>query len=198
MSETFRKRRVGKEIKETLKACSPATMEMLHLMIQPEVTKKRIRKALSILRSNGSVDMLIGGHQTFFYQLSQSLPMREKLARELNCHSEESSATARVAFPGCAPYASMKGGINVLARYLAKELGGRKIRVNAIAPGAIRTDLGGGLDGASEFVKQLTEMTALRRIGDPIDVARAVASLFSEDSQWVNGQTIEISGGMTL
>lgn len=109
-----------------------------------------------------------------------------------------SSATSRVAFAGCAPYASMKGGINVLTRYLAKELGHRKIRSNSIAPGAIRTDLGGGLDNAPEFVKLLTDMTSLGRIGEASDVARVVATLLSEDSEWVNGQCIEISGGMTL
>lgn len=108
-----------------------------------------------------------------------------------------SSATSRVAFAGCAPYASMKGGINVLTRYLAKELGHRKIRSNSIAPGAIRTDLGGGLDNAPEFVKLLTDMTSLGRIGEASDVARFVATLLSEDSEWINGQCIEISGGMT-
>lgn len=109
-----------------------------------------------------------------------------------------SSATSRVAFAGCAPYASMKGGISVFTRYLAKELGHRKIRSNSIAPGAIRTDLGGGLDNAPEFVKLLTDMTSLGRIGEASDVARVVATLLSEDSEWVNGQCIEISGGMTL
>lgn len=109
-----------------------------------------------------------------------------------------SSATSRVAFAGCAPYASMKGGISVFTRYLAKELGHRKIRSNSIAPGAIRTDLGGGLDNAPEFVKLLTDMTSLGRIGEVSDVARVVATLLSDDSEWVNGQCIEISGGMTL
>lgn len=109
-----------------------------------------------------------------------------------------SSATVRVAFEGCAPYASMKGAMEVLTRYLAKELGPRKIRVNGVAPGAIRTNLAGGLDGAPELVQLLTDMTALGRIGEPSDVARVVAGLFSEDFGWVNGQCIEISGGMNL
>lgn len=89
MSVANARRQLGKEIKEILSACSPTTIEMLHHLIQPAVSKKRIRKALSILRRDGSVDMLLGGHQTFFYQLSQSLPIREKLAREMNCSSED-------------------------------------------------------------------------------------------------------------
>lgn len=129
-----------------------------------------------------------------FFFIQTLLPLINDGGHILNM----SSATARVAFSGCAPYASMKGGIKVLTRYLAKELGHRKIRSNSIAPGAIRTDLGGGIDNAPEFVKLLTDMTSLGGIGEAVDVARVVASLFSDDSEWVNGQCIEISGGMNL
>lgn len=103
------------------------------------------------------------------------------------------SATSRVATAGVAPYASFKGGLEVLTRYFAKELGPRRIRANSVAPGPIRTDLGGGLD--AEFETVLAAQTALGRVGEPDDVAVAIAGLLSDDSRWVNAQTIEISGG---
>ncbi len=109
-----------------------------------------------------------------------------------------SSATTRVAFPGCAPYASMKGAVNVLTRYLAKELGSRGIRANSISPGAILTALAGGVGDSPELIKMVSDMTALGKVGEAIDVARVVAALFSEDGGWINGQCIEISGGMNL
>ena len=145
--------------------------------------------------SEQEFDMMMNIHlKGPFFLIQSLLPLIQDGGHILNM----SSATARVAFAGCAPYASMKGGMDVLTRYLAKELGPRKIRSNSIAPGAIRTNLGGGLDGAPEFVKILTDMTSLGRIGETLDVARVVATLLSEDSGWVNGQCIEISGGMSL
>jgi len=140
-------------------------------------------------------DMMMNVHLKGPFFLTQTLlPLMNDGGHILNM----SSATVRVAFLGVAPYASMKGALQVFTRYLAKELGSRRIRANSIAPGAIRTDLGGGIENSPEFVKILTDMTALGRIGNPIDVGLVVASLFSQDSQWINGQCIEISGGMTL
>jgi NAD(P)-dependent dehydrogenase (short-subunit alcohol dehydrogenase family) len=107
-----------------------------------------------------------------------------------------SSATTRVATAGVAPYAAFKGGLEVLTRYLAKELGDRRIRANAIAPGAIRTELGGGLPPAFEAL--LAGQTALARVGEPDDVGRLVASLFSGEAGWVNAQCIEVSGGYLI
>ncbi len=106
------------------------------------------------------------------------------------------SATTRVATAGVAPYAAFKGGLEVLTRYLAKELGDRRIRANAIAPGAIRTELGGGLPPA--FESMLAGQTALGRVGEPDDVGRLVASLFSGEAGWVNAQCIEVSGGYLI
>jgi NAD(P)-dependent dehydrogenase (short-subunit alcohol dehydrogenase family) len=106
------------------------------------------------------------------------------------------SATSRVATAGVAPYATFKGGLEVLTRYMAKEFGPRRIRANAIAPGAIRTDLGGGLN--DEFEALLASQTALERVGEPDDVGRVVASLLSDDNAWVNAQTIEIAGGYVI
>jgi NAD(P)-dependent dehydrogenase (short-subunit alcohol dehydrogenase family) len=106
------------------------------------------------------------------------------------------SATSRVAFAGVAPYAAFKGGLEVLTRYMAKEFGDRGIRANSIAPGPIRTDLGGGLN--EEFETHLAGLTALGRVGEPDDVGCMVASLLSDDNRWVNAQNIEVSGGYII
>ncbi|WP_083276822.1 SDR family NAD(P)-dependent oxidoreductase [Sphingobium phenoxybenzoativorans] len=106
------------------------------------------------------------------------------------------SATSRVATAGVAPYASFKGGLEVLTRYMAKEFGDRRIRANSVAPGPIRTELGGGL--TDEFEALLAEQTALGRVGEPDDVGCMVASLLSEDNRWVNAQNIEIGGGYVI
>lgn len=106
------------------------------------------------------------------------------------------SATTRVATAGVAPYAAFKGGLEVLTRYMAKEFGERRIRANAVSPGAIRTELGGGLDDAFEAL--LASQTALGRIGEPDDVARVIAGLLSDDTGWINAQSIEVSGGYMI
>lgn len=106
------------------------------------------------------------------------------------------SATTRVATPGVAPYAAFKGGLEVLTRYMAKEFGDRRIRANAVSPGAIRTDLGGGLN--DEFEALLAGQTTLGRVGEPDDIGRVIASLLSDDSAWINAQTIEVAGGYII
>jgi NAD(P)-dependent dehydrogenase (short-subunit alcohol dehydrogenase family) len=96
-------------------------------------------------------------------------------------------------------YAAMKGGIDVLTRYLAKELGPRGVAVNAVAPGAIETDFGGGVvrDNAA-LNKIIAGQTALGRVGMPEDIGPLIAALLSDSGRWVNGQRIEVSGGMLL
>jgi NAD(P)-dependent dehydrogenase (short-subunit alcohol dehydrogenase family) len=106
------------------------------------------------------------------------------------------SATTRVATAGVAPYAAFKGGLEVLTRYMAKEFGERRIRANAVSPGAIRTELGGGLN--DEFETLLAAQTALGRVGEPDDVARVIAMLLSDDGAWINAQTIEVAGGYNI
>lgn len=106
------------------------------------------------------------------------------------------SATTRIATAGVAPYASFKGGLQVLTRYMAKEFGERRIRVNSVSPGPIRTDLGGGLN--EEFEALLSSQTALGRVGEPHEVARVIASLLTEDGGWINAQDIEVSGGYVV
>jgi NAD(P)-dependent dehydrogenase (short-subunit alcohol dehydrogenase family) len=93
----------------------------------------------------------------------------------------------------------MKGGIEVLTRYMAKELGPRRIAVNTLAPGAIETDFGGGrVRDDQQLNAQVAGLTALGRVGLPEDIGGAVAALLSEDSRWISGQRIEVSGGMML
>jgi len=106
------------------------------------------------------------------------------------------SATTRVATAGVAPYASFKGGLQVLTRYMAKEFGDRGIRANSVAPGAIRTELGGGLN--DEFEAMLAGQTALGRVGEPDDVGGAIAGLLSDESRWINAQSIEVAGGYII
>jgi NAD(P)-dependent dehydrogenase (short-subunit alcohol dehydrogenase family) len=106
------------------------------------------------------------------------------------------SATTRVATAGVAPYASLKGGLEVLTRSMAKEFGPRRIRANAVSPGAIRTDLGGGLTG--EFEALLASQTALGRVGEAEEVGHVIVSLLTGDLGWVNGQSIEVGGGYCI
>jgi NAD(P)-dependent dehydrogenase (short-subunit alcohol dehydrogenase family) len=93
----------------------------------------------------------------------------------------------------------MKGAIEVLTRYMAKELGSRQITVNAVAPGAIETDFGGGaVRDNPEINKFIAEQTALGRAGVPDDIGGAIASLLSEENRWITAQRIEISGGRSI
>ncbi len=110
-----------------------------------------------------------------------------------------SSGLARFSMPGTSVYGAMKGAIEVLTRYQAKELGARNIRVNVVAPGAIATDFGGGLVRDNKDLNtMLANQTALGRVGQADDIGGVVAFLCSDDAKWVNGQRIEVSGGVNL
>jgi len=110
-----------------------------------------------------------------------------------------SSGLTRFSFPGYSAYASMKGAIETLTKYQAQELGARKIRVNIVAPGAIETDFGGGAVRDNEQLnQQIASQTALGRVGLPDDIGSVVAFLCTPDSKWVNGQRIEVAGGIHL
>jgi NAD(P)-dependent dehydrogenase (short-subunit alcohol dehydrogenase family) len=110
-----------------------------------------------------------------------------------------STGLARFSSPGYAAYASMKGAIETLTKYQAKELGQRQIKVNVVAPGAIETDFGGGVVRDNEQLNQtLASITALGRVGLPDDIGGVVAFLCTEDARWINAQRIEVSGGMNL
>lgn len=110
-----------------------------------------------------------------------------------------SSGLTRFSHPGSGAYASMKGAVEVLTRYLAKELGGRGINVNTVAPGAIATDFGGGrVRNSPEMQTYIKSITAIPRIGQAEDIGGVVAFLCTPEAKWVNGQRIEVSGGMYL
>ena len=110
-----------------------------------------------------------------------------------------SSGLARLTFHGSSVYASMKGAVEVLTRYLAKELGERKIRVNIVAPGAIETDFGGGRTRDNKEINaRIAGLTALGRVGLPDDIGGVVAFLCTKDAYWINGKSIEVSGGQAL
>ncbi|RWU07511.1 SDR family oxidoreductase [Pedobacter chitinilyticus] len=110
-----------------------------------------------------------------------------------------STGLTRFAMPGYSVYSALKGAIEVLTKYLAKELGARGIAVNTIAPGAIETDFGGGVVRDNEQVnKVIAGNTALGRVGLPDDIGGVVAFLCSEEARWVNAQRLEASGGMYL
>lgn len=130
-----------------------------------------------------------------FLLTQKLLPLMKDGGRILNV----SSGLARFTLPGYAAYATMKGGIEVLTRYLAKELGPRRIAVNVLAPGAIETDFGGGaVRDNAELKAFVASITALGRAGLPEDIGAAAAALLSGDMGWINGQRIEASGGMFL
>jgi NAD(P)-dependent dehydrogenase (short-subunit alcohol dehydrogenase family) len=127
-----------------------------------------------------------------FFLTQALLPLMEDGGHIINL----TSATSRVATAGVSPYASFKGGLEVLTRYMAKELGERRIRANSVAPGAIRTELGGGLN--DEFEAMLAAQTALGRVGEPEEIGGVIASLLSEESRWINAQNIEVAGGYII
>jgi len=110
-----------------------------------------------------------------------------------------SSGLARFATPGSSVYGSIKAGVEMLTKYMAKELGSRQIRANVVAPGAIETDFGGGrVRDNKEINAVVAGATALGRVGLPDDIGGVVAFLCTEDAGWINGQRIEASGGMFL
>jgi NAD(P)-dependent dehydrogenase (short-subunit alcohol dehydrogenase family) len=130
-----------------------------------------------------------------FFLTQALLPMIADGGRILNL----SSGLARFTLPGYAAYAATKGAIEVLTRYMAKELGPRGIRVNVIAPGAIETDFGGGVVRDNDHVNDLIAATIpLGRVGLPDDIGGAVTAILSDGFGWANGTRIEISGGQNL
>ncbi|AWM13193.1 short-chain dehydrogenase [Flavobacterium sediminis] len=130
-----------------------------------------------------------------FFLTQKALPYINKGGRIITI----SSGLARFSFPGSSAYGSMKGAIEVLTRYLAKELGPKGISANVVAPGAIATDFGGGrIRDNKEINDQIASITALGRVGLPDDIGGIVAFLCSEEAHWINGQRIEASGGMML
>jgi NAD(P)-dependent dehydrogenase (short-subunit alcohol dehydrogenase family) len=130
-----------------------------------------------------------------FFLTQKLLPLINDGGRIVNI----SSGLARFTVPGISAYAAAKGAVEVLTRYLAKELGPRQITVNTIAPGAIATDFSSGMVRDNpEVNKMVAGMTALGRVGVPDDIGPMIAAFLSDENRWVNGQRIEVSGGAGL
>jgi len=146
--------------------------------------------------TEAELDALYAVHfKGVFFLTQKLLPLINDGGRIVNI----STGLVRFASPGSSAYASMKGAVEVLTRYLAKELGERGIAVNTVAPGAIATDFGGGgVRDNAEMNRRVAEVTALGRAGEPDDIGPMIAALLSEDNRWVNAQRIEVSGGMVL
>ena len=141
-------------------------------------------------------DRLVNIHLKGVFFLTQALlPVIADGGRIVNL----SSGLTRFALPGYAAYAAMKGAVEVLTRYQAKELGARGIAVNTLAPGAIETDFGGGQVRDTPAINAaIAAQTALGRVGLPDDIGGAIASLLTGGTGWITGQRIEVSGGMFL
>lgn len=141
-------------------------------------------------------DHLVAIHlKGVFFLTQRLLPIIEDGGRIVNV----SSGLARFTLPGYSAYATMKGGIEVLTRYLAKELGERRIAVNAIAPGAIETDFSGGVVRDNAHVNEMVAATtAMGRVGLPDDIGGALSSLLVGEFGWMTGQRIEVSGGQNI
>ena len=141
-------------------------------------------------------DQLVNVHFKGTFFLTQTLlPLMVDGGRIINI----SSGLTRFSHPGNSVYGAVKGAIEVLTRYMAVELGQRGILVNTVAPGAIATDFGGGIVRDNKEVNQfVASQIALGRVGQPEDIGGVVAALLSKDTGWINGQKIEVSGGMNL
>ena len=146
--------------------------------------------------SEEQFDAMVNIHLKGTYFLTQELlPLINDGGRIVNI----SSGLTRFSLPGYSAYAAMKGGIEVLTRYLARELGSRRITVNTFAPGAIETDFGGGaVRDNAQLNAFVASQTALGRVGLPDDIGGAIAALLSSGNGWVNAQRIEASGGMFI
>ena len=178
-----------------------------------------VRNALETTWGRGDVDILVnnagvGAHVQFaettaeqfdrlmnvhlkgpFFLTQKLLPLIAEGGRVMNI----SSGLTRFTLPGYAAYATMKGAVEVLTRYQAKELGSRGISVCTLAPGAVETDFGGGAVRDDEQLNRfVASNTALGRAGLPDDIGRAAAALLADAGPWVNGQRIEASGVMFL
>lgn len=146
--------------------------------------------------SEAQFDALFSTHVKGVFFLTQTLaPLLNDGGRIVNF----SSGLTRVSMAGFSAYAAAKGAVEVLTLYMAKELGGRGITVNTLAPGAIETDfLGGAVRDMPSLNKQFAQMTALGRVGVPDDIGPVVASLLSPHNRWVTAQRIEASGGQSI
>ncbi len=141
-------------------------------------------------------DLFMNIHfKTIYFLCQKSLPLLNDEGRIINI----STGTTRVGVPGYSVYASMKGAIEVFTKYLAKDAGSKGITVNVVAPGPIETDFNNAAIRSNPDRKlMIASQNALGRVGQAEDIGGVVAFLCSEDAGWINGQRIEVSGGMSL
>ena len=146
--------------------------------------------------TEAELDALYNVHfKGVFFLTQKLLPLIKDGGRIVNI----SSGLTRIIVPESGAYGSLKGAVEVLTKYMAKELAPRRIAVNVVAPGAIQTDFSGGIVRDNpELNQRIADMTALGRAGLPDDIGPMIASLLSEDNRWVNAQRIEVSGGMAI
>ena len=186
-----------------------ADIEALYKALDAELVRRTGEAGFDILVNNAGIAPrgTIEGtsQQTFdllfsvnvrgpFFMIQNALPRLRDGGRIINI----SSCVTRLAFPEIAAYSATKGAINTLTYLLAAQLGARGITVNAVAPGPTDTDMSAGWLGTPEGRASVVQTTALGRVGNPEDIAAAVAMLVSPDSGWVTGQCIEASGGIRL
>ena len=180
----------------------------LFTTLDSELGKRRSSNTIDILVNNAGVLESADVSQTTEAQFDHLFDINVKAVFFVTQHAlprindggriiHISSAVARIYFPGIMAYSITKGAIDVLTRHLAAELGVRNITVNAVAPGAIETDMNPWLQSA-EGVQNAHAMQAIKRVGKPDDIAGAVAMLAGPDSAWVTGQIVEASGGTKL
>lgn len=146
--------------------------------------------------SEEEFDQLMNVHvKGVFFLTQRVLPLIADGGRIVNI----SSGLARFTLPGSSAYATMKGAVEVMSRYMAKELGSRQIAVNVVAPGAIETDFNGGaVRDNPDMNKMIASTTAMGRVGLPDDIGGAISSLLAGDLGWMTAQRIEVSGGQNL
>jgi len=178
--------------------------------VQTLLSERWERKSFDVLVNNAGIgisapfaetteeqfDRLMNIHLKGVFFLTQKLlPLLCDGGRIINV----SSGLARFSLPGYAAYGAMKGAVEVLTRYLARELGGRGITVNAVAPGAIATDFDGGAVRDTPAINAfIASQTAMGRVGRAEDIGGAVAALLTPGAAWITGQCVEVSGGMFL
>jgi NAD(P)-dependent dehydrogenase (short-subunit alcohol dehydrogenase family) len=132
-----------------------------------------------------------------YFLTQELLPLIEDGGAIVNTSSN--SALPSGLEPGYSAYASLKGGLIVLTRYLAKELSDRGIRVNSVAPGPTRTRIADdAFEKYPEVIPPIAARTALGRVGEPDDLGAVIAFLLSDEARWITAQDIEASGGFNL
>lgn len=184
-------------------------VKTLYAALDKELAARKASGKLDIVVNNAGIAPFVGFAETTVEQLDEIYAVNvravffssQEAAKRLNDGGRivnVSSVVATTPAPGLAAYSALKPPVDNLTRSLAVILGERSITVNAVAPGAIETDMAAALVSDPAVVEHLKSQQALKRIGQPQDIADVVAFLASDDARWVTGQTIPVSGGAAL